>query len=308
MECTKCGAPDELAKLFDVISGEGIVKICQRCLSYENSPIIRKPTEEQINSVNKSEPMYKRLSNAAGLDPEKHKANLEFNKKQDLVKKQEVTLRDLVEQKFDSFVKEEDKEKREDLVDNFHWTIMRARRSKKMTVTQLAKEVGESERSIKLAEQGVLPEDNYNLAIRLEELLGISILKPEVAEELNKVKRKLGFDKFTTKAITIADLQKMKEESTISTDLVEPVEQKTPYWKRFLNRLTNKNEVPETPIVVMEEKNETVDEMEFEEPRETHVEFSDTSFEMSEEVKQEEPKKTGDISQKDIDDIIFGRR
>ena len=37
------------------------------------------------------------------------------------------------------------KKPRADLVDNFHWIIMRARRMKKLTQAQFAKEIGESE-------------------------------------------------------------------------------------------------------------------------------------------------------------------
>lgn len=306
MECSKCGAPEELAKLFDVISGEGIVKVCQRCLSYDNAPIIKKPTFEQIDGIHKSESMYKRLSNAAGLNPEEHKANLELNKKQDLIKKQEVTLRDLVDKKFDQFGEKEPKKKREDLIDNFHWIIMRARRSKKMTVTQLARETGESERAIKLAEQGVLPENDYNLAVKLEEILGIKILNPEISEQLARVKKQLGFDKFSTKTITIADLQKMKAESPVIEEFIE--EPKIPYWRRFVNKIINRKKVPENPIVVMEERNESIDEMEFEIPREKEVEFNDTSLETSEEITEDEKESTEALSQRDIDDIIFGRR
>ena len=307
MECSKCGAPEELAKLFDVISGEGIVKLCQRCLSYDNAPVIKKPSSEQMNNMNKSESMYKRLSNSAGLDPEKHKANLELSKKKELVKKQEVTLRDLVDQKFDKFGEDKPKKEREDLVDNFHWILMRARRSKKMTVSQLAQEIGESEKSIKLAEQGVLPEKDYNLAIKLEEVLGVRILSREVSEQIAMAKKQLGFDKFSTKSITIADLQKMKKEAEVSIDepLVEP---EIPYWRRFVNKIIRRKKEPESPIVVMEEKNEEIEEMEFEPPRHTEVEFNDTSLETSDEVSDQEKKNVEALSQKDMDDIIFGRR
>ncbi len=309
MECSKCGAPEELAKLFDVISGEGIVKICQRCLSYENSPVIRKPTTDQLDNIHKSESMYKRLSNAAGLNPEEHKANLALNKNQDLIKKQEVTLRDLIDQKFDKFVEEKPKEKRGDLVDNFHWIIMRARRSRKMTVTQLARETGESEKAIKMAEQGVLPDNDYNLAVKLEEILGIRILKPEISKQLAMAKKQLGFDRFSTKTITIADLQKMKEEKVVDPmEIAIEEEPKIPYWRRFVNRIMNKKEESESPIVVMEERNDNIDEMEFEIPKHTEVEFNDTSLETFEEVNEEETKNVEDLSQKDIDDIIFGRK
>ena len=210
MECIKCGVRGEMSPLHDVITGEGIVKLCKRCIAEENAPVIHKPTEEEIQSSTKSRSLYRRLSNAAGIDPEEHKRNLQDFKVKDMMKKQDVSLRDLVDKKFDRFVKKDSNKKRDDLVDNFHWIVMRARRARKISTSQLAKEMQEPERAIKLAEQGTVPE-GYVFIRKLEETLGIRILKPEIAEELERQKRQLGFDNHSTKNLTISDLQEMKE-------------------------------------------------------------------------------------------------
>lgn len=296
MECAKCGAPGEWAKLYDVITGEGIVKLCKRCISEENAPVIHKPTEAEIQSVDKRSSLYKRLSDAAGLNPEEHKRNIqEFNKK-DLIKKEEVTLRDLVDKKFDKFVKKTLK-KREDLIDNFHWVIMRARRAKKKSISQLAKEIGELERVIKMAEQGVLPEGDYRIVEKLETALGIRILKPEIAEELERQKKQLGFDKHSAKNLTISDLQEMKKGEGVSGH-------KEPYWRRFISGLIGRKKVQEKVLEESEEPR-TVD---FEESHEVPIEFDDTSLEVEEELSERSKEESNqDVSQRDIDDIIFGR-
>ena len=79
MECSRCGG---LGRLFDVISEEGIVKVCENCLTGENIPIIRKPTETQMQSINKDEAIYNRLARISGLDAEEHKKNVFGNERE----------------------------------------------------------------------------------------------------------------------------------------------------------------------------------------------------------------------------------
>ena len=294
MECARCGAPGEWTKLHDVITGEGIIKLCKRCISEENAPVIHKPTEKEIQGVAKSDALYRRLSGVAGIDPEEHKKNVQEFQIKDLLKKEEVTLRDLVDKKFDRFVKKT-LQKRDDLIDNFHWIIMRARRAKKKSVPQLAKEIGESERVIKMAEQGILPE-GYAIVRKLEDSLGIRILKPEIAAELERQKKQLGFDDYSAKNLTISDLQEMKKG--------EIREHKEPYWRRFLSSIIGRRK-PEEIEEFPEEEREKID---FEESHEVPTEFDDTSLEVEEELPEEGEEFKKDLSQRDIDDIIFGRK
>jgi ribosome-binding protein aMBF1 (putative translation factor) len=174
---------------------------------------------------------------------------------------------------------------------------MRARRAKKVTAADLAKEIGEPEKAIKMAEQGVIPEGDYNLIMKLEAHLGIRILKPEVAEELERRKKQLGFDDFSSKNLTISDLQEMKKD-----EFEVQEEKKEPYWRRFVSKLIGKKKVEEE---IVEEK------VDFDEEKKVPIEFDNTSLEISEDLPEqpiEEEKDKKELSQEDIDDIIFGRK
>ena len=128
------------------------------------------------------------------------------------LQKEEVSLKNIVEKNFEkNFSKE--KRYRPDLIDNFHWVIMRVRRMKKITQEQLAKEISEPITAIKLAEEGILPNDDNKLVKKLENFLGITLIKEEsiVPEtEVTSVKV-LKFEPNEAKNLTIADLKKMKE-------------------------------------------------------------------------------------------------
>jgi len=305
MECSKCGALN--VRLFDVITGEGIIKLCQYCLSEEDAPVIKKPTVSQFQSVNKNLSVYDRLSKSVGLNASEHKKNIFGSQQQEQLKQQEGTLRDLVDQRFDR-VKEKPK-KREDLIDNFHWVIMRARRSKKMTLTQFAMEIGESEKVVKMAEQGILPEGDNSIVKKIETILAIRIFKPEFAQKAEH-KKQLGFDEFTAKTLTISDLQEMKKE------VAEVQHEKEPYWKRLMNALTGKKTSEIKVKEEIKEEQTSEEEVELGSLRETPIEFNDTTLEISDDIKYEkeiddEIRKGSqgkkDLSTKDIDDILFGK-
>jgi hypothetical protein len=86
---------------------------------------------------------------------------------------------------------------------------------------------------------------------------------------------------------------------------------KEPYWRRFLSRLIGKRKTVEE---VTEEPKSTFD---FEEDHKVPIEFDDTSLEVEEELPGNDEESSSnsfigsdkdDLSQKDIDDIIFGRK
>ena len=88
-----------------------------------------------------------------------------------------------------------------------------------MTISQLAKEISESEVAIKMAEQGVLPEDDYRLISKLESFLGVKIVKNlEKSEERNgksEVARVLSFDSESMKGLTIDDMKKLRQQKEL---------------------------------------------------------------------------------------------
>jgi len=194
MECFKCGVSENNIRLFDVISDEGIVKICNSCFIEGDFPVIKKPIEVQVSESRNDKPKHSPF----------HIAD-----KSELLKKQEITLRDVVEKNFEKKLPEKT-EKKEDLIDNFHWIIMRARRAKHISQKQLAEELKEPETAIKMAERGILPKDYFTLVSKLENSLGIRILKQE-KPKIAPPKRMFGLDAQTTKSLTISDLQEMKK-------------------------------------------------------------------------------------------------
>jgi len=210
-ECFNCGVSGRRVILFDAISGKGIINICKECASKESMPIVRKPSEifippslyGDLNDRRKT--VYERVSRISGFDSRNKKSE-----KKEFSRKQETTLKDIIDKNFKAQINEELK-LRPDMVDNFHWIIMRARRLKHITSEQLAEAIAEPEAAIKMAEKGVLPEDSHNLVNKLENYLGIKLIKKEFAEKIEERHKEVSFDPVTTKNLTIADLQEMKK-------------------------------------------------------------------------------------------------
>ncbi len=205
MECSVCGVSREKARLLDAISSKGIVKLCESCFKKEDMPILRRPTTFQLKEAEKKPIIYKRPL-------------LEE------VEKTETTLKDVIDKNYEATVSKE-KKPMPDLVDNFHWIIMRTRRLKKLTQEQLAKEISESIAAIKMIEDGILPEDDYRLVNKIGSFLGINLIKgglkiPEVSPEKPPA-RIIKFDTQTMKDLTISDLKTMKEQTEEISESLE---------------------------------------------------------------------------------------
>ena len=132
------------------------------------------------------------------------------------MQKDDATLRKIVDKNFKKNFTIQRKP-RPDLVDNFHWVITRFRRMKKVTQEQLARDISEPVAAVQMAEQGILPEKDYVLVKKLENYLGIVLIKEEAkAEEQTENKtteiKTLAFEPHGSKTLTIADLRKIKEQ------------------------------------------------------------------------------------------------
>ncbi|MDP1696147.1 MAG: hypothetical protein Q8L29_04505 [archaeon] len=64
-----------------------------------------------------------------------------------------------------------------DLIDNFHWEIIKARKIKNVTRKQVAQSINESEETVKMIENGILQEDNYILVNKIQSYFGINLRK-----------------------------------------------------------------------------------------------------------------------------------
>ena len=205
-ECYKCGVSGDSAKLYHAISNRGIVKICGDCNSLEKLPIMKKPTEEQIleSKSPRSKSVTERLTNM-------NRGRLIGT---------EVSLRTLVDKKFNSPIVQVPA----DIIPNFHWTIQRIRRARKISREEFARGISEPESTVRMIEQGLLPEDNYKIINKIEGFLKISLRKSG-SEFIDPSKRfvldnslvernapkKLSFDRNATKELSVRDLRDMKK-------------------------------------------------------------------------------------------------
>jgi ribosome-binding protein aMBF1 (putative translation factor) len=219
-QCCKCGATRDKVKLFDAISDEDrcIVKICENCAKKEDLPIIKKPTDFQLKESERRHTVYERLSKAAGLDKDRLPTRIQpeissFTR--------ERSLREIVDKNFVKRVPDRRMDY-PDLIDNFHWVIMRMRRSRKLTQEQLAERIKESESTVSMAEVGKLPVRYDELIHKFELFFGIKLFKGGTESNQFQSERnvsefkiasgdKIKFNDETSRNITISDLKKMKE-------------------------------------------------------------------------------------------------
>ena len=191
-ECFKCGISDQEEKLSDAISSKGIVKVCKRCAVLEKIPIIKKPTENQITESKRYRTVQERLASMT-----KPKA---LNR--------EVTLRDLIDKKSKL------ENPHPDLIENFHWTIQRIKRARRITREQFAKAIGESEATIRMVEQGFLPENNYKVISKIESYLGVSLRKPGASGFPNtetNIPKQFSLEEPSSRNLKIKDLKEIKK-------------------------------------------------------------------------------------------------
>ena len=277
-KCFRCGITDEKALLYDAITVEGIDKVCRKCSHKEEVPLMKNKDIEELKEFEKKQDIYDRISRVAGIDNKR-----KLNQRSLTLEKQDSSLRDLVEKNVCKGINKEAKP-REDLVKNFHWIIKRYRRVRHMTQKQLAFKLGEAEKAVILAEQGVIPE-GLDFIKKMENVLGVRLIKPEVVEEMNKKEdNELKFDNVSSKVLTIADLQEAKKAKE------EPLMQERVAFgdKEDVPEFLSEKELQDQEEMVVQEEVSTI----------------------SEEPQIEKPNLAGkkDLSKEEMDDLIFGRK
>ncbi len=269
--CLRCGISGEKALLYDVITLEGVQKICRKCSFKEELPLIKNKNLNELKDFEKKHDIFERISRVSKIDNKK-----KLNQRNFVLEQQESTLKDLVEKNICKGLNKNAKP-REDLVRNFHWIIKRQRRIKKVTIKQFALVIHEAEKTLEMAEQGVIPE-GYDLIRKIENFLGIILIKDEPYQELVTKEKQLGkeltFDRFVAKDIMISDLHELEEKK----------KEKRGGFFGFFSRKKEEPEQAET--------------LEYEQP--------DEEIELSDEENKAVSKKK-EISSKDIDNLIFGK-
>ncbi len=184
-ECFKCRRSENEVRLFDVINGREIVKMCERCAVLEDIPIIRRPTTSQLKEAEKSYSVHQRMRKLAGLEKkeEKHYESI-LSRIKKLDKNPELEM----PEEMNSL----------NLVNNFHWYVMRARRNKGLSQRQLAWALGESEAAIRMTERGELPGEPEILIKKIEQFFQIR-LRERTEKEIEEEKQKLKESSFLRK-------------------------------------------------------------------------------------------------------------
>ncbi len=231
MACFKCGISEDRALMYDVISPEGVLKVCKKCSQDVDMPIIRKPTEVTLKESREKSSVRDVLVKMSGYKDEPEK-------RPEILEQQEAALHEVVKKNLPEIIKATPIPT-DQFVDHFHWLIMRYRRKKKLTQKELAHEIREPEAAVKLAEQGIVSMQTPHLIDKLEKYLDIKLrkdsgdalmggIKQNVQEELFPVKKSveildkeyasespkmnLSFDPVKAREVTIGDLKSMKEE------------------------------------------------------------------------------------------------
>jgi|SRR3989344_3651935 len=68
----------------------------------------------------------------------------------------------------------------DELIENFHWEIAKARRTRGLTKRQLAELIGEKEETIKLLEYGSIVVKDFIIINKVQNVLGINLRKDKV--------------------------------------------------------------------------------------------------------------------------------
>jgi len=223
--CFRCEKSGNVARLLDAIYGNEIVKVCEECALLENVPIIRKPTSFQLQASQKPYTVNERLRRMSGVKGKTETIIPRLEKKEEI---RGITLDKLRKPKDYSLVlrQREERARRRNiplnLIDNYNWHIQRARRARKMTLFQLGGIIGENETTLKMIEDGFLPDDADRIIGKIEQFFKIILRKSGKLIELARIEqatrdikapaRILSFNPKSLNDLTIHDLRKLKEE------------------------------------------------------------------------------------------------
>lgn len=174
--CARCNVNGDEVRLFDAIYEGKIGSLCERCSIIENIPIIKKPAASQLRDSEKAVGVYSRMKRLAGIEDSKKEETF-FR---------EDRLRELNEHP-NLEIPEKDKL---NLIDHFHWEIMKNRRRKGLSQKQLAEILGESEIVIQMLEKAKLPERAEQLIKKIEQFLQIRLTKISDTQRFLQTKRR----------------------------------------------------------------------------------------------------------------------
>ncbi len=179
--CSVCGISGKMRGLFEVISQKGVIFACEKCVSEEGFPVLKRPDKSVFEAAEKKGKVSDVMARLSGVRPKE--------KERPELKMQEKSLREIVNSNYEEKIKMQDLrlKSRPDLIDKFHWIIMRVRRVRGLTQKQLAEAINETEAAIKMAEQGLVPE-GYELMDKIEGFLNVRLIRERTSSMLGQSK------------------------------------------------------------------------------------------------------------------------
>ena len=127
MKCFVCGLTSEVIEIYEGIYSSSMVSVCKKCAENENIPVIRKPSEGQLEQANKTYTVRERMENIS--TPRMYNVS-EISSDQSMVQKNLSRLR--VPPK---------KELHEEVVEDYPWEVNMARRRRKLSIKQTAEQI-----------------------------------------------------------------------------------------------------------------------------------------------------------------------
>ena len=161
MRCIICKKESDEVELFKGVQVDGMVMVCGACAEQEGIPIIKQPSESQLNKADERYTVRERMERMS-----------EMHDTTEISDDQITTQGNLAKLRVPA-----PKQQHEDILDNYYWTLNLARRRKKLTTTQLAEKMHVAPQLIRDVEKGKLPENFQELFVKLETFLGIKLLK-----------------------------------------------------------------------------------------------------------------------------------
>lgn len=227
-KCSRCQITSDKVRLFDVIYEGKMDFLCERCAIIEDIPVFQKPDAAQVKESEKSTEVYERMKKLSGYkEPGSDNASFRAQRLKELE----------TNPKLEKPIKEQLQ-----LIEHFHWEIMKNRRRKGLTQKQLADAIGEQELAIAMLEKGKLPEGSENLIRKLEQFFQESLRKITLPEAMALRKQKL----VRTKPVLLDEdgneLESIPEPETPLYLESREVEEKKeiPWYKKILGKKKNK--------------------------------------------------------------------
>jgi ribosome-binding protein aMBF1 (putative translation factor) len=203
--CFRCERDGKEVKLNDAIYENDFVKVCERCAITENIPVLKKPSTSQLKAAEKSYGVNERMRRMA-----------RYNEKE----RQHKSILDEIKKLDENPELEKPEEKPFNLIDNFHWHVMRARRNRGLSQKQLSWAIGESETALRIVERGELPGEPENLIKKLEQFFQIR-LRERTELELEQERRKREIKLNVPRSEIASDpIQAILEEEIEEEDLI----------------------------------------------------------------------------------------